>query len=136
MVKTAGSWQPGQSGNPGGRPKEVGHVRDLARQHTEAAIETLAAIMNDADEKAPARVAAAEALLARGWGKSIQTMEGKFEFDRPSPRERSPNLVKALERAKLIRASEGVDGASEAPINGADNPPEIASADRADVCCA
>jgi hypothetical protein len=34
----------GQSGNKAGRPKEVGHVRELARQHTEEAIETLVAV--------------------------------------------------------------------------------------------
>jgi len=31
----------GQSGNPGGRPKIVGEVKELARTHTAEAIETL-----------------------------------------------------------------------------------------------
>src|SRR5207244_11467027 len=35
-------FQPGQSGNPGGRPKEDAPVRDLARQHTAEAIRKLA----------------------------------------------------------------------------------------------
>lgn len=60
----------GQSGNPGGRPKEVAEVRDLARQHTAAAIGTLAKIMNDTKARESARVAAADALLDRGWGKA------------------------------------------------------------------
>jgi hypothetical protein len=34
-------FQPGQSGNPGGRPKTIGAVRDLAREHSPAAIEAL-----------------------------------------------------------------------------------------------
>jgi hypothetical protein len=44
----------------------------LARQHTEAAIDTLAEIMHD--QKAPhsARISAAEALLSRGWGRPMQ----------------------------------------------------------------
>ncbi len=76
-----GGWAKGQSGNPGGRPKEVGHVRDLARLHTEQAINTLAEIMQDDSERASARVAAAEALLARGWGRPLQTVE----IDQPMP---------------------------------------------------
>ena len=62
-------WQKGQSGNPGGRPKENGHVRELARQHTDDAIQTLVEVMNNAQENSRARVAAAEALLNRGWGR-------------------------------------------------------------------
>ncbi len=61
--------------NPGGRPKEVGHVRELARMHTEDAVTTLVEIMNDASEKGAARVAAAQALLDRGYGKPTQAIE-------------------------------------------------------------
>ncbi len=63
-----GSFQKGQSGNPGGRPKELAHVKELARQHTPAAVSTLAAIMGNGEEPAAARVRAAEALLNRAWG--------------------------------------------------------------------
>jgi HEAT repeat protein len=61
----------GVSGNPGGRPKVLGDVQELARQKSPEAITTLANIMHD--EKAPpaARVAAA-ALLDRGYGKPTQ----------------------------------------------------------------
>jgi len=60
---------PGQSGNPGGRPRELARVKELARQHTEEAIATLAAMMRDTREPAAARVRAAEALLDRAWGR-------------------------------------------------------------------
>jgi hypothetical protein len=65
-------FQKGVSGNPGGRPKVLGDVQELARQKSPEAINTLAKIMDD--EKAPsaARVAAANALLDRGYGKPTQ----------------------------------------------------------------
>jgi len=44
-------------------------MRDLARQHTPQAIEALQSIMNEQQAPASARVAAAEALLNRGWGR-------------------------------------------------------------------
>lgn len=67
----------GQSGNPGGRPKEVAEVRELARTHTTLAIETLAAIAKSADRDA-ARVAAANSLLDRGWGRPLTEIEVKL----------------------------------------------------------
>jgi Family of unknown function (DUF5681) len=68
-------FQKGQSGNPGGRPKVIGVVQDLARAHTPEAINTLAEIIND--DKAPSaqRISAATALLDRGWGKPVQAVE-------------------------------------------------------------
>jgi Family of unknown function (DUF5681) len=76
---TRGQWQPGTTGNPKGRPpmvRSVRDVRDLARTHTTAAIETLAKVMNNPKAPPACRVAASEALLARGWGKSPS---GEFE---------------------------------------------------------
>jgi hypothetical protein len=65
-----GRFLPGISGNPGGRPPEVGNVRELAREYTEEAIETLVDLMRHARSDA-ARGAAAQALLDRGYGKSV-----------------------------------------------------------------
>ena len=58
----------GMSGNPGGRPKVITEVRDLARQHTRKAVQTLVTVMQSAESDS-ARVAAANALLDRGFGK-------------------------------------------------------------------
>lgn len=67
-------WKPGQSGNPGGRPRGVGEVRDLAREQTGTAIATLTDICRNGKSES-ARVSAAEALLNRGWGRAMTTAD-------------------------------------------------------------
>jgi hypothetical protein len=64
-----GQFAPGQSGNPGGRPKDEHRVGELARSYTLEAIETLVDLMRHGrDERV--RGTAAQALLDRGWGKA------------------------------------------------------------------
>ena len=70
-----GRFLPGQSGNPGGRHKGVAEVMALARTYTKAAIETLAGIMQDEAAPKHARVAAASAILDRGYGRPPQAIE-------------------------------------------------------------
>lgn len=70
-----GRFVKGVSGNPGGRPKVIENVRDLARQYTDDAIETLATIARNPNASDSARVQAASALLDRAWGKPHQYTE-------------------------------------------------------------
>ena len=72
-------FQKGVSGNPGGRPKVLGDVQELARQQSPQAINTLAVIMGDEKAPAAARVAAANALLDRGYGKPTQPISQTLE---------------------------------------------------------
>src|SRR5262249_26614863 len=71
-------WVKGQSGNPGGRPKEEVDIRKLARSRGKEAIDTLYKIVTD--EKAPpaARIAASVALLDRGYGRPEQSFSGSI----------------------------------------------------------
>ena len=67
----------GQSGNPGGRPKVIAEVKELARAHTSEAIETLVSIMTNPKTAPAARVSAANSLLDRGYGKPPQHITGE-----------------------------------------------------------
>lgn len=71
----------GQSGNPGGRPKADKRLKELAREKTELALNTLIGIAENEKESASARVAAANAILDRGWGKPCQALEHSGEVD-------------------------------------------------------
>ena len=62
----------GQRQNPGGRPKALVAVQDLARQHTPEAIMALVEALKVKGERVPA----AAVLLDRAWGKVPQAITG------------------------------------------------------------
>ena len=68
-------------------------VKEMARKHTEQAIVVLATVMNDETAKPGERVAAANALLDRGYGKPAQAIVGE---------EDAPPIVTNL-RVELIK---------------------------------
>lgn len=63
-------------GRVAGTPnKATADVKALAGNYTAQALETLASIMNDVEQSAAARVAAANSLLDRAHGKPRQELE-------------------------------------------------------------
>ena len=72
---TGAGFKPGQSGNPGGLPKGMHEVKEAARKLTPKAMKVLEDIATNEDQPAAARVAAAVALLDRGWGKPSASVD-------------------------------------------------------------
>ena len=68
-------FQPGQSGNPSGRPKVPEDVKAAFREHTHEALETLVRIINSETSKDADKIRAAEIIMDRAWGKAAQSME-------------------------------------------------------------
>jgi hypothetical protein len=69
----------GISPNPAGRPKELQGLREKARERTDEALEVLAGIMHNKYETGASRVAAANSILDRGYGKPTQYVEQDIE---------------------------------------------------------
>jgi hypothetical protein len=55
-------------------PKTLTQIRSLARSHTRTALKVLVGVMINDNAPAPARIAAANAILDRGWGKATQPL--------------------------------------------------------------
>ena len=78
-----GGSRPGErrGGRQKGTPNKVtAELRYAAREYTEEALKTLAAVMRDRKASAAARVAAAIALLDRGHGRPRQHVEAEVNF--------------------------------------------------------
>ena len=74
-------WVKGQSGNPGGRPKEEHDIRKLACSRGREAIDALYEIMRDEKTPPAARIAASVALLDRGYGRPEQHFSGALNVN-------------------------------------------------------
>ena len=108
---------PGQTGNPGGRPRLPEDVKALARSYTREAIETAAEIMRNSDETGTARMSAVNTILDRAWGKPAQHITTENLGDMSDAKLRAELAAAVAE----VRCG-GLDGSGEAPAAG-DGPP-------------
>jgi len=70
-----GGKRPGAGRKKGVINKTTAELKELAGQYTEAAVKTLAEVMNDPDAPAAARITAADRILDRAHGKPRQELE-------------------------------------------------------------
>ena len=83
---TGAGFLPGQSGNPGGRPKGLARrVRELVGDSGESIFQFMVDVLGDETARTADRLEAAKWLADRGFGKAVQAVE----IDVPS----SPGLA-------------------------------------------
>ena len=101
------AFQPGQSGNPSGRPKlteeekaQRSELEEACKGKTKAALDTILKLMKAAD-KDSVRLNAAQFVIERGWGKALQPNEHSGKNGQPIEHRVIADIVsgKAVTRA-------------------------------------
>ncbi len=97
----------------GSTAKQITDVRDAARKHTLAAVETLVSVMEDLKAPHSARVAAANGLLDRGHGKATQHIEAEISVY---------DSLSFAEQEALLAVLESLDAGDEEGVQGGPAP--------------
>ena len=74
-----GGFQKGQSGNPGGRSKLPADIREAFKAKAPQALEVLTRCLQSGDDRVA--IMAAQAILDRGYGKPVQSIDANINDD-------------------------------------------------------
>ena len=108
-------WKPGQSGNPGGRPKGVAR---LAREMTDDGRKAIAVLVDILENGKPAeRIQAAKELLDRGFGKApaFERVEGADPLEQG---EVETELARVMDELAAARAKKIPRRPQANPVDG------------------
>lgn len=83
MATGHGGKRPGAGRKPGKVGRAKRELQEMAKDHAQDALSTLAKIMADVEQPAAARVSAANAILDRGYGKPPQAVQLGGDADNP-----------------------------------------------------
>lgn len=110
-------WQPGQSGNPGGKSKTEAEIAALARSHAPEMVGLLMEIARNKRQAGTARVMAISELFIRGFGKAPQRVILEADaagMDNPA--------LQAFVQQALLEAARTIEGDAE-HVTGASHEP-------------
>jgi len=93
----------GQSGNPGGRPKIIAEVRELAQERGPEAIQKLVELLSCGSPAT--ELAAANSLLDRGYGKPHQTL-GVEHREKAASELTDAELEERIEESRAVLAGQ------------------------------
>lgn len=99
----------GQSGNPSGKPKTTFNgksLTEMAREHTDKALDALVGILDSNEAPPAAKVSAASTLLDRGWGKAPQAVLVDASITDESDIGQAAGLLDALDWIRAARVEE------------------------------
>jgi hypothetical protein len=105
----------GQSGNPGGRPKGIKELTELARANSKTAFERIVAMLDSPDERVV--LAAAQEILNRGYGKPSQAVDVTHRSAVEDMEEGELDQAIVELRARLAIAGGAPDGAGETAVD-------------------
>ena len=108
-----GGRRPGAGRKRGSLNKSTATLKEMAAEHTQAAIDVLVAVMADNDAPAAARVAAADKLLDRGYGRPAVFVDAQVhtvdkELMENIKNVRIERLSKARERNRQVLIERGL----------------------------